>query len=190
MNVLNISFYLLQDGEIQVSQKLESLDLTNFSLDEVKIGKFLFDTYISPSSKLSNLTDFNLWNKPLTINEMIQWTNCQEMIYGNIIDWRNALWESTDIDNSDSIYSKICQKINTEIGIFNEKSFPDAKKESKAFRGRIYVVENEEVQNNILSEMESSNNSCPCNIPFDICYFPVGYARLIIVLFLSLEWMG
>ena len=144
--------------------------MTNFTIDEVTIGKFgkYFDQYDSPSSKLSDLTDFNLWNKPLAINEMIQWTNCQELIYGNIIDWRNTLWESTGIDNSDSVYSDICQKIENEIGIFNGKSFSDAKKESKAFRGRIFVVENQEIQNNILSVMERSNNSCQCNTPFDV----------------------
>ena len=96
------------------------------------------------------------------MNEMIQWTNCQELIYGNIIDWRFALWESTGKHISHSTYSEICQEFKNEIGIFNGKSFSDAKKESKAFRGRIIVVENEEIQNNILSEMERNNNSCRC----------------------------
>ena len=166
--MLNKLFCLLQDGEIQFSQKLASLDLTNFNLDEITIGKF-FDEFNSPSSKLSDLTDFNLWNKPLAINEMIQWTNCKELSYGNIIDWRFTLWESISTNISDLVYSDICQKIENEIGIFNGKSFSDAKKESKSFRGRIFVVENEEIQNNILSVMERSNNSCQCNTtPFDI----------------------
>ena len=49
-------------------------------LDTIFIGRCADDKKVC-SLHSGDITDINLWNKPLTIDEMIGWTNCRCFVY-------------------------------------------------------------------------------------------------------------
>ena len=64
-----------------------ALEVPNELLDMIYVGKAsdfdLDDTVVSDKIKRSQrsqpgqISDFNLWNRSLSPNEMIEWTNCK-----------------------------------------------------------------------------------------------------------------
>ena len=46
------------------------------------------------------LTDSNLWSRPLTIDEMIDWTTCKSFEKGNLQPWNREDWRPTVVDEN------------------------------------------------------------------------------------------
>ena len=51
------------------------MDVPKDIIEAVHVGGG--DDYPDYGSRPGQITDFNLWNKALSINEMISWTNCK-----------------------------------------------------------------------------------------------------------------
>ncbi len=63
------------------------------------------------SKHASSFTDFNLWDRALTMEEMVSWTGCHNMAsHGNVIDWRTAQWQQINSSREDNVpYEDVCR---------------------------------------------------------------------------------
>ena len=90
MDISDFTWNQFQDGIPQLEKTLANdfaLEVPNELLDTIYVGKAsdfdLDDTVVSGNTKRSQrsqpgqISDFNLWNRSLTSNEMIEWTNCK-----------------------------------------------------------------------------------------------------------------
>ena len=77
-------------------------------------------------------TDFNLFSKKLTEDDMINWTNCKNRITGDLVNWEEEVWSFNTTGNGSTIefleYEKdICDMRNNSFQLFPYQStFPKA----------------------------------------------------------------
>ena len=46
---------------------------------------------------IGKMTDLNIWNNALTVEELKAWRNCSKNLNGNVIDWETAEWQTKGI---------------------------------------------------------------------------------------------
>ena len=153
----------LQDGQItninHVDEKISNLKVPTNLLDMIYVGRCEVETK-SCSDHSGDFTDINIWDRALSIDEMIGWTNCSTIISGNLINWNSSNWEVAGMKNYSTKYPEICNP--PVLGLV---FFPGLMNNSRAvnlckkFKGEINVVSDEKNKNDLVNFI---NNSTKC----------------------------
>ena len=80
--------HIFQDGSLQFN-KTDNNIKNGVSIDfsKVYVGRNTEDNFYGqpynrwPKSIRGKVSDFNMWNRPLTLDEMKMWTNCRYKLY-------------------------------------------------------------------------------------------------------------
>ena len=71
---------LFQDGKVtnidMVDERLRNLEIPENFLDHIYVGRCADPEKVC-SVHAGDITDVNIWNRALSLQEMIEWTNCQ-----------------------------------------------------------------------------------------------------------------
>ena len=108
------------------------------------------------------ITDFNIWSKVLTNEEMMDWTKCSNKnLNGDILNWNTASWTITNmVEYELNDVTKLCKRQDFElVRMPNLWSQSRAINVCRRFKGSLKVIRNEEEQAQILSLMDL--NTCP-----------------------------
>ena len=105
------------------------------------------------------VADFNMWDYPLTIQEMVDWTTCNNMFLGNIVDWTNSTWKLVEMYELYLDVSSICKELNVGLIVLPEKrTFEESSTICRFFGGRLPTVEISD-----LTEMQKTIMSSYCS---------------------------
>ena len=106
------------------------------------------------------ITDFNIWSKVLTDEEMMEWTKCNKNMNGDILNWKAATWTITNmVEYELNDVTKLCKRQDFElVRMPNLWSQSRAINVCRRFKGSLKVIRNEEEQAQILSLMDL--NTC------------------------------
>ena len=153
----------MQDGQItninHVDEKISNLKVPTNLLDMIYVGRCEVETK-SCSDHSGDFTDINIWDRSLSVDEMIGWTNCSTIISGNLINWNSSNWEVSGMKNYSTKYPEICNP--PVLGLV---FFPGLMNNSRAvnlckkFKGEINVVSDEKNKNDLVNFI---NNSTKC----------------------------
>ena len=107
------------------------------------------------------MTDFNIWNRTLTKEELFDWSSCKKMLNGNIVSWNNiTLNMMGDFDIIDLAIDEVCGHIESKnkIEAFeNKKNFLDGKYFCNKI-GELAVASNNQTLQQMLSEVQKLEN--------------------------------
>ena len=96
---------LVNELEITTEFSMEDSKLTNSTnlIDAVSIMKRALTVQTKASeeemgvekilgSMVGSISDMNLWNRSLGVEDMMSWVNCTSLLKGNIINWDTSEW--------------------------------------------------------------------------------------------------
>ena len=88
------------------------------------------------------ITDLNIWNKTLSIEDINKWGNC-DFGSGNLVNWKEARFKLRNIEVTDVNMDKICQiKDPQRVIAFHEKmNFNETLKFCQKIGGKVVVAE-------------------------------------------------
>ena len=102
------------------------------------------------------ITDFNIWSKVLTNEELLEWTKCNKNMNGDILNWNTATWTITNMveyELNDAV--KLCRRQDFElVRMPNLWSQSRAINVCRRFKGSLNVISTEEEHQQILSLMD------------------------------------
>ena len=107
------------------------------------------------------MTDFNIWNRTLTKEELFDWSSCKKMLNGNVVSWNNiTLNMMGDFDIIDLAIDEVCGDIESKnkIEAFeNKRNFLDGKYFCNKI-GELAVASNNQTLQQMLSEVQNLEN--------------------------------
>ena len=79
--LLTFTVTLIQDGKMMninfADEGMTKVHIPNDFLSKIYLGRCSFDYKNSCSSPEGQITDFNIWDRPLTAEEAIEFTTCK-----------------------------------------------------------------------------------------------------------------
>ena len=127
-------------------------------LDYAAFGRSVTGNF--PINHAGQLTDYNLWNISLSVEQMLEWTSCKSKIKGNIVNWETALWEETNLIQREGTYEEIC--VSQKIGYIDLKlmlKFQDASLLCSGLRGEIPLLENKIEEDKLVQTLGENRQS-------------------------------
>ena len=111
------------DGDIALDQVDMELLKTPMSIPkEFLTNMFIMRMSHPESVKIANyysmmgkMTDVNIWNNSLSIEQMKNWTRCVSDEGGNVINWETAEWEMDGLKEEVLTRQEICQPDKTTV---------------------------------------------------------------------------
>ncbi|XP_059095252.1 uncharacterized protein LOC131890013 isoform X2 [Tigriopus californicus] len=133
-----------------VDHRLEKIKLPSDLLQKIYLGRCPWN-FTDPCSKHNGMfTDFNLWDRPLSPKEILDWTGCRgDKFYGNVVDWRTSKWKIWNMEVvEDYSYEQICRSRVPGITHFpTQMTFEDASVLCSKMRSSLTVISDEATQN-------------------------------------------
>ena len=97
----------VKDGKITninfVYKNVEKYKLPDDFLDMIYIGR-CDEQRRDCSAHSGNISDVNIWNRAMTIEEMINWTDCSSGAQGDLVNWSNSTWEVVNMTGRVTIF--------------------------------------------------------------------------------------
>ena len=129
----------------------------------------LADTYfgrrVNPggSGHSGKITDINMWNRPLTKQEMIDWTTCKDPnLKGNLINWmKDPLWDIVNMTKIEIDESIICK--GAAIGpilVPENKNAWNSRHLCRQLDGDTYLVKDEKSRQRALQHKYELGERC------------------------------
>ena len=152
----------LQDGGFKYKKKMNIPDMSSISIEDLNLGQvpegdeFFNDLQYN----IRSITDFNLWNHPLSKNEMVNWTSCVNPINGKVIDWNTSKWTSSGMQMENTTRDLICRGIEDTYSVEKAISFQESLIKCKALNGDPLIVKDKSIQNtaiNLAKQHECQN---------------------------------
>ena len=136
-------------------------DMSSFSIEDLNLGQVPEgdDILNDLQYNIQSITDFNLWNRALSTDEMVNWTSCVNPIIGNVIDWNTSKWKSSKMHVENTTRELICKGIEDTFVAEKAISFQDSLIKCKAFKGDPLIVKNESIQNKAMDL--AKQHECP-----------------------------
>ena len=119
---------LVNELEITTEFSMEDSKLTNSTnlIDAVSIMKRALTVQTKASeeemgvekilgSMVGSISDMNLWNRSLGVEDMMSWVNCTSLLKGNIINWDTSEWILENITITDIPLHYLCKKEKNQI---------------------------------------------------------------------------
>ena len=94
-------------------------------------------------SMFGKMTDVNIWNYSMSIDEMKSWTNCVDIKVGNVVNWETAQWRMEGVGEERIAMEEICQSVN-ELALFTSprRDFETSVKFCSNLGGNLAVADN------------------------------------------------
>ena len=122
---------------------LDSLWLNSTFLEGFYLGRAQWNGSSEHSGQIS---DFHMWDRPLTKSEMKAWTTCNTDLKGNVIDWASANWQSIRMEKLE-LNQSICKSMNLGPVLFANQYDPFiAKRLCHKFYGKMFVIKDEKTR--------------------------------------------
>ena len=101
------------------------------------------ETWFKHGSMFGKMTDVNIWNYSMTVEEMKFWTNCSnDSGGGNVVNWETAEWTTWDLEEENIDKSEICQVKRPGLTIFPQRrTFKDSQELCQRLGGRMAVAD-------------------------------------------------
>ena len=90
-------------------------------IDRVWLARCHFDWKGSCSGPGGQVTDFNMWKRALTTQEMMDYTTCKRMLKGDMINWDTSKWELENMSERETSDEEICVSPRPGNVLFPEK---------------------------------------------------------------------
>ena len=147
----------------QHEPNLVGLNIHPEIMNHVYLGRCNFDYKSDCTAPEGQFTDVNIWSKPLTKQEMIDWTTCNTMSKGDALNWDTAQWELVNMTTDFQDVSTICKPIRPGHVVLPEmRNFTSHTAMCRKFRGGTSVVQDLESQM-VLSKELNMYKSCSHN---------------------------
>ena len=102
----------VKDGKLMIVNyakgQLNELNFPRDVMSYIYIGKCAFEFQGSCTGPEGELSDFNMWNKALSVQEMIAFTSCRKMLKGNLVNWETSKWDITNMTVLDKSKDELC----------------------------------------------------------------------------------
>ena len=89
-------------------EELTQLDWPEDILSQIYLARCSFDFKGSCSGPEGQVSDFNVWRKPLSLEEMTAFTTCQRMMKGDVVNWDRSDWELVNMTSREATDEEIC----------------------------------------------------------------------------------
>lgn len=160
----HLLFFKDQDKILdKVEEDFQTSFLSSSLLKKVAIGKKIGNGE-GYSRHAGTMTDINIWDMPLTAEQMQDWTSCESSaLTGNIVDWESSEWSLTNVKKVNVTDSQLCNADSLGPTLIPEKLTA----ENSAFlcqklSGKSFVINNQ-------SSLEIVNQMS-LNTKYDRCF--------------------
>ena len=106
------SLKFVKDGKVMLfshrPEELTNLTFPKDILSKIYLGQCAFDYKGSCSGPEGQISDFNMWSKALNEAEMKEFTNCDRMLKGDLVNWDESDWELTNMTEIQLTLDEIC----------------------------------------------------------------------------------
>ena len=118
-------------------------------LSKVTVGRCVNDT-ADCSRHGGMFSDFNIWSRPLTKQEMLDWTSCRDL-KGDIVNWNTAQWSALNMAEELEELSNLCQQDSIKhVLIPGDWSMAESIKICNQLGGQLAMVTSEANQYQLL----------------------------------------
>ncbi len=116
-------------------------------LSGVYIARCSLDYKGSCSSPEGQVSDFNMWSRFLTEQDMKDFTTCGKMLKGDLINWDQSQWELINMTSRNADDSEICIPPRPGHVLYPEKrNYTSLIELCAKFKGKPSVVKDNETQ--------------------------------------------
>ena len=112
-------------------------------------------------SMIGRMTDFNIWNKSFTEEDMRQWLNCKTSMQGNIVNWGSSEWSLENVTESEVAMADICQK--TELFVFPAVKALESDKVCEQLGGQLFSSTSNSSIQEVLKYKSENKDICDLN---------------------------
>lgn len=113
-------------------------------------------------SMFGKMTDVNIWNYSMTVEEMKSWTNCKNKYGGgNVVNWETAEWTTWYLEVEILDKSELCRKEEHGLTIFpQERPFMKSVELCKRLGGTMAVANSETKSQEMIALREEWKDNC------------------------------
>ena len=109
------------------------------------------------------MSDFNVWSRALKVDEMKDFTTCDKMLKGDLVDWDNSAWNLVNMTSAERNKDDLCIPLRPGHVLFPEKRNITATISiCNQMRGKVSVVSSRRMQTE-LNERVRNVESCNIN---------------------------
>ena len=122
-------------------------------LSNVYIARCAFDYKGTCSSPEGQVSDFNIWKRELTAQEMIDFTSCNKMLKGDLVNWDETEWELVNMTSRDAPDAEVCISPRPGHVLYPElRLLHDFIKFCPRFNGHLSVIRDAETQRDMTAK--------------------------------------
>ena len=89
-------------------KEIKQLKFPSNMLSKIYLGRCALDYKGSCTAPEGQISDFNMWDRALTLSEMEQFTTCKKMIKGNLVNWDDSNWDLVNMTKRSVRYDELC----------------------------------------------------------------------------------
>ena len=142
---------LVKDGKRMVvnypDKELVGLNFPQDILSKIYLGSCAYAYKGSCSGPEGELADFNMWSKALSLEEMKDFTSCNKMLKGDLVNWDRSIWNLTNMTIINKTTRELCVPPRPGHVLFPEKrNITTAVSICSQMRGKVSVIKSRETQ--------------------------------------------
>lgn len=158
------TLHFVKDGKLMpimtITEEMKTLEFPEDILSKVYLASCALDYKGGCTGPEGEVSDFNMWDRTLTVDEMIGFTTCSNKLKGNMVNWDYSDWKVENMTVTDVDYDEICIPPRPGHVLFPEKrGFPSLTSICHQMRGLPAVIKNQETQHQ-MTEIASKIPEC------------------------------
>ena len=162
----------VKDGKpLNLNHRIEMLNDVQIPpdfLNKTYLGRCSFDFKKTCSAPELEIADYNVWDRSLSVVEMVEFTTCKSMRKGNVINWDKAEFDLVNMRVLEYSEEDVCVPPKPGDVMFPElRNFTAHAAICRLMRGRPTVVTSQEQQTRLVKEFSNYPN---CGNPKDRKY--------------------
>ena len=121
------------------------------------------------SHHAGKLSDVNVWSKPLTFSEMIDWTSCSYKMTGDLVNWSDAMWDVANMVEEFVETRELCENnFIVNYLVPGKRNINESLLLCHQFGGNVTVVRSHEQQTYLGNKLRSdslcgADGTCKCH---------------------------
>ena len=104
-----------------ITEEMKTLEFPEDILSKVYLASCNLDYKGGCTGPEGKVSDFNMWNRTLPMEEMVGFTTCKKKLKGNLVNWDYSDWKVTNMTTTDVDYEDICIPPRPGNVLFPEK---------------------------------------------------------------------
>jgi hypothetical protein len=122
-------------------------------LQHVYIARCNFDFKMTCSGPEGEISDFNIWDRALSLEELEDWTTCKAMTKGNLVNWETAEFDTINMTATQQTTESICVPVRPGNVIFpNRRNFSSVIDLCGKMKSKVSVIKTEEQQQEMIDK--------------------------------------